>query len=65
MVANLVARGFDLGYPYWASLAVSVVLQGGSRVTWTRALERIAGMALGGAAAMAVVYLTGGDELSL
>ncbi|WP_226638575.1 FUSC family protein [Novosphingobium profundi] len=65
VLVYLVARGFDLGYPYWAALAVIVVLQGGSRVTWTRALERIAGTALGGGAAMGVVYLNGGDALSL
>lgn len=65
VVVYLAARAFDLGYPYWAALAVIVVLQGGSRVTWTRSLERIAGTAIGGGAAMVAVHLVQGGELAL
>ncbi len=65
VVVYLAARAFDLGYPYWAALAVIVVLQGGSRVTWTRSLERIGGTALGSGAAMVVVHLFQGSEVAL
>lgn len=65
VVVYLTARAFDLGYPYWAALAVIVVLQGGSRVTWTRSLERVAGTALGGGAAMVAVHLVPGGEIAL
>lgn len=44
-----------LGYPYWAAMAVVVVLQGDARVTWTRCLERILGTLLGGMIALAVL----------
>lgn len=46
-----------LGYPYWAAMAVVVVLQGGARVTWTRCLERILGSLLGGLIAMALLLV--------
>ena len=46
-----------LGYPYWAAMAVVVVLQGGARVTWTRCLERILGSLLGGLTAMALLLV--------
>ncbi|WP_454280391.1 FUSC family protein [Sphingomonas sp. Marseille-Q8236] len=39
---------FHLGYPYWAAMAVVVVLRGEARITWTRAVERIVGSLLGG-----------------
>ncbi len=42
------AISFHLGYPYWAAMAVVVVLRGEARVTWTRAVERIVGSLLGG-----------------
>lgn len=54
------AAVFGLGYPYWAAMAVIVVLQGGVRVTWARCLERIAGSLLGGSLAMALPLLGGG-----
>lgn len=46
---------FHLGYPYWAAMAVVVVLQGDARVTWTRCLERILGTVLGGMLALALL----------
>lgn len=46
------AMVFRLGYPYWAAMAVVVVLQGDMRVTWTRCLERILGSLLGGMIAL-------------
>jgi uncharacterized membrane protein YccC len=48
---------FQLGYPYWAAMAVVVVLQGGARVTWARCLERILGSLLGGVIALALLHL--------
>lgn len=42
------AISFHLGYPYWAAMAVVVVLRGEARITWTRAVERIVGSLLGG-----------------
>ncbi len=56
----LAAAAFGLGYPYWAAMAVIVVLQGDVRVTWSRCLERIAGSLLGGALALALPLLGGG-----
>lgn len=53
------AMVFDLGYPYWASMAVIVVLQGGARVTWARCLERILGSLLGGMMALVVLHVVG------
>jgi uncharacterized membrane protein YccC len=50
---------FHLGYPYWATMAVVVVLQGGARVTWARCLERIVGSLLGGTVAMVLLLLFG------
>ncbi|WP_149747140.1 FUSC family protein [Rhizobium sp. RU35A] len=52
-----VATLFQLGYPYWAAMAVIVVLQGGLRITWARALERIAGSLLGGLIALMVLQV--------
>ncbi|MCM2293126.1 FUSC family protein [Allorhizobium sp. BGMRC 0089] len=43
-----VATIFSLGYPYWATMAVVVVMQGAARSTWTRGVERILGSLLGG-----------------
>lgn len=54
------AATFGLGYPYWAAMAVIVVLQGGVRVTWARCLERILGSLLGGLMAHALPLLGGG-----
>lgn len=51
---------FGLGYPYWAAMAVIVVLQGDVRVTWSRGLERILGSLLGGAMALVFPLLGGG-----
>lgn len=65
VVVYLAAWAFGLGYPYWAALAVIVVLQGGSRVTWTRALERVAGTALGGGTAIVIVRLVDGSDVLL
>ncbi len=48
---------FHLGYPYWAAMAVVVVLQGGARVTWARCLERIAGSLLGGVIAWGLLLV--------
>ncbi|SNT31535.1 FUSC family protein [Tropicimonas sediminicola] len=52
------AMVFGLGYPYWASMAVIVVLQGGARITWTRGLERILGSLLGGSIALLLLHAT-------
>jgi uncharacterized membrane protein YccC len=53
-----------LGYPYWAAMAVIVVLQGGARVTWARCLERIFGSLLGGVIAVILLQFFSG-QLSL
>lgn len=58
MVVYYVAHLFDLGYPYWATMAVVVVMQGAVRITWTRSIERIFGSLLGGAAALALLHVT-------
>ncbi|MBB4952215.1 hypothetical protein H4S14_000257 [Agrobacterium vitis] len=52
-----VALVFNFGYPYWATMAVVVVLQGAARFTWTRSLERIVGSALGGVATLGFLHL--------
>lgn len=49
---------FQLGYPYWATMALIVCLQGGARVTWARSLERIFGSLLGGFLALALLSVT-------
>jgi uncharacterized membrane protein YccC len=54
------ASAFGLGYPYWAAMAVIVVLQGGARVTWPRCLERILGSIIGGTIALLILLLVGG-----
>lgn len=51
-----VALVFQFGYPYWATMAVVVVLQGAARLTWTRSLERILGSALGGILALGLLH---------
>ncbi|NKJ44613.1 FUSC family protein [Novosphingobium sp. SG720] len=58
------ALAFDLGYPYWAAMAVVVVLQGGVRITWARCLERILGSVLGGILAFALL-LAGDATITL
>jgi uncharacterized membrane protein YgaE (UPF0421/DUF939 family) len=52
-----VAMIFNFGYPYWATMAVVVVLQGGARFTWTRSLERILGSSLGGFVTLGFLHL--------
>lgn len=59
------ALTFGLGYPYWAAMAVVVVLQGGVRVTWARCLERILGSVLGGLFASALLLLGGAETVPL
>ncbi|MCI1016814.1 FUSC family protein [Herbaspirillum sp. C7C2] len=54
------AQVFQLGYPYWATMAVVVVLQGAARQTWTRCLERILGSLLGGALALSLLHVASG-----
>ncbi|MBG7622550.1 FUSC family protein [Herbaspirillum sp. AP02] len=54
------AQVFQLGYPYWATMAVVVVLQGAARQTWTRCLERILGSLLGGALALSLLQVASG-----
>ena len=57
------ALAFNLGYPYWATMAVVVVLQGGVRSTWTRTIERILGSLLGGSLALALLHVTDAKAL--
>lgn len=57
------AMAFGLGYPYWASMAVIVVLQGGARITWTRGLERIIGSLLGGSVALILLNATHNEAI--
>lgn len=57
LLVYLAARAFHLGYPYWGSMAVVVVLQKGTRVTWMRAVERICGSLLGGVGAAALLHV--------
>lgn len=49
---------FQLGYPYWATMALIVCLQGGARVTWARSLERVLGSLLGGVLALSLLFIT-------
>ena len=56
-VVYYTALMFHLGYPYWATMAVVVVLQSGFRATWTRSIERVLGSLLGGMAALALLHL--------
>jgi uncharacterized membrane protein YgaE (UPF0421/DUF939 family) len=56
LLVYFAALALHLGYPYWGSMAVVVVLQKGTRVTWMRALERIAGSLLGGAGAALLLH---------
>lgn len=58
VVVYLSAIVFQLGYPYWAAMALVVVLQGGARVTWARCLERILGSVLGGMLAWLLVTVS-------
>lgn len=57
------AMVFGLGYPYWASMAVIVVLQSAARITWTRGLERILGSLLGGV--IALLLLSGTNDATV
>lgn len=57
LLVYIAARAFHLGYPYWGSMAVVVVLQKGTRVTWMRAMERICGSLLGGVGAAALLHI--------
>jgi len=57
LLVYIAARAFHLGYPYWGSMAVVVVLQKGTRVTWMRAVERICGSLLGGVGAAALLHV--------
>ena len=50
------ARVLHLGYPYWATMAVVVVLQGPARLTWTRCLERILGSFVGAMCALVLLH---------
>ncbi len=52
-----VAMMLHFGYPYWATMAVVVVLQGAARQTWTRSLERIFGSLLGGLITVGFLHL--------
>ena len=51
------AVAFHLGYPYWAAMAVVVVLRGEARITWTRAVERIVGSLLGGGITVLLLHV--------
>jgi hypothetical protein len=55
LMVYFAAQLFHLGYPYWGSMAVVVVLQKGTRITWMRCVERIFGSLLGGVTAAAVL----------
>ncbi|MBB3810013.1 FUSC family protein [Pseudochelatococcus contaminans] len=55
------AHVFNLGYPYWATMAVIVVLQGSARITWIRCLERIFGSLLGGAVALGLLQFVSSE----
>lgn len=48
---------FGLGYPYWAAMAAVVVLQSATRITFTRAVERVCGSLLGGALALGLLSI--------
>jgi uncharacterized membrane protein YccC len=57
LLVYFAAGAFHLGYPYWGSMAVVVVLQKGTRVTWMRALERICGSLVGGVGAALLLHI--------
>ncbi|MUZ74055.1 FUSC family protein [Agrobacterium vitis] len=54
-VVTVVAHLLALNYPYWAAMAVVVVLQPDRRMSWSRALERIVGSVVGSALALALL----------
>ncbi|MGF0540163.1 FUSC family protein [Agrobacterium sp. ES01] len=54
-VVTLVAHLLSLTYPYWATMAIIVVLQPGPRMSWSRSLERILGSSAGGVLALAIL----------
>ncbi|MFG1181228.1 FUSC family protein [Xanthobacter versatilis] len=58
VVVLYVAIVFQFGYPYWATMAVVMVMQGAARVAWTRGLERIFGSLLGGLAALCLLLVS-------
>lgn len=59
------AQAFHLGYPYWATMAVVVVLQGAARQTWARCVERILGSLTGGLLALTLLQIIPADGLLL
>ncbi len=62
-VVTLFARLLSLGYPYWATMAVVVVLQPGIRSTWARCVERVLGTMAGGLAVATLLSFEVGPHL--
>ncbi|MBB4009996.1 FUSC family protein [Allorhizobium taibaishanense] len=60
---TVAAHLFGLTYPYWAAMAVIVVLQPDRRMSWSRALERIVGSVAGSTLALAVLAVVGSPWL--
>lgn len=56
---TVAAHLLGLTYPYWAAMAVLVVLQPNRRTSWSRALERIVGSIVGSTLALAVLAVVG------
>lgn len=52
---TLAARGLSLNYPYWATMAIVVVLQPVRRASMGRAIERIVGSVAGGVLTFALL----------
>ncbi|CAO4168912.1 FUSC family protein [Methylorubrum aminovorans] len=62
-IVTLVAHWFALGYPYWAAMAVVVVLSPVRRISWSRAIERMVGSVVGGILAQMLLTLVSSSPL--
>ncbi|MGE8131466.1 FUSC family protein [Methylobacterium sp. NPDC080182] len=56
-IVTLVAHGLGLGYPYWAAMAVVVILFPVRQMSWSRAIERTFGSVIGGVLANILLTL--------
>ena len=50
-ITQIVTQGLHLGFAYWATMAIVVVMQPDVMATWPRMIERVVGSMVGGCAA--------------
>ena len=50
-ITQIVTQGLHLGFAYWATMAIVVVMQPDVMATWPRMIERVVGSMVGGGAA--------------